>query len=423
MLHNGYMGSKKFHDIIKYIKKTDTPIAMVFGLGINGLGVVRSLGRRGIPIIGLDPNPSQLGLFSRYCKGVVCPDPAKQEEEYVNLLLTLGEKMITKGVIIQSEEADILTILKHKNKLEQYYKIPIANFDIIEKLANKGKFYKMLEKLDMPHPKTYFPSDILEVEKISKKITYPCIIKPVFSLDFSEEFSIKCFKANCSEELIEAYNRAVSSGHEVVIQEVVPGSDTNLYLVGAYFNHVSEPLGIFTFRRVRQYPHGFGNGALCVSIWMPEIAELCTSFLKKIKYHGIIDAELKRDPRDNKFKFIEINPRTGWQNRLAARCGVDLPYMAYRDATGESVEKPISKREGVKWLYMFYDLMSSFESISKHELTVTEWVNSLKGEKEYAIFAWDDPLPFFVSLSNLGFAVLRYSMRHSISYAKSAVGR
>lgn len=421
MLHNGYMGSKKFNDIIKYIKKTDTPIAMVFGLGINGLGVVRSLGRRAIPIIGLDPNPSQPGFFSRYCKGVVCPDPAKQEDEYVNLLLTLGEKMNTKGVIIQSEEAGILTILKHKNELEKYYKIPIADLDIIEKLANKGKFYKMLEQLGMPHPKTYFPSDISEVEKISKKIAYPHIIKPVFSPYFSKEFSTKCFKANYSEELIAAYNKAVSSGHEVIIQEVIPGSDTNLYLVNAYVNHASEPLGIFTFRRVRQYPHGFGNGALCVSVWMPEIAELCTSFLKKIKYQGIIDAELKRDSRDNKFKFIEINPRTGWQNRLAARCGVDIAYMAYMDAIGESVGKTTSKREGVKWLYMFYDLMSSFESISKHELTVIKWIDSLKGEKEYAIFARDDPLPFFVSLFNLGFAVLRYSVRHSISYAKLAV--
>lgn len=420
-MYDGYMGSKKFNNIIKYIKKTDKPIALVFGLGINGLGVVRSLGRRGIPIIGLDPNPIQIGLFSRYCKGIVCPDPTKQEEEYVNLLLTLGEMMNTKGVIIQSEEADILTILKYKNRLSKYYRIPIADFDIIEKLADKGKFYKMLEKLGMAHPKTYFPSDISEVKKISKKITYPYIIKPVFSLEFSEEFNIKCFKANCSEELIEAYSIAVSSGHEVIIQEVIPGSDTNLHLVNAYVNHASEPLGIFTFRRVRQYPHGFGNGTLCVSVWMPEIAELCTSFLKKIKYHGIIDAELKKDPRDNKFKFIEINPRTGWQNRLAARCGVDLPYMAYMDAIEETVEKTISKREGVKWLYMFYDLMSSFESISKHELTVIKWIDSLKGEKEYAIFVWDDPLPFFVSLFNLGFAVLRYSMRRSISYAKLVV--
>jgi predicted ATP-grasp superfamily ATP-dependent carboligase len=414
----------RFEKYKDFIKNTDEPIAFVLGIGGTGLGVIRSLGRRGIPVIGLDPNPRQIGLFSRYCVGIVCPDPEKKEREYIDFLLSLGEQLNTKGVLIPTADVDVLTISKHRDKLEKYYAFPMAKLEIIEKLVNKKEFYKTLEKLDMPHPKTYFPNDISEVKQISKEITYPYIIKPVFSHEFSKKFSgAKVFKVNSEEELIKAYDRAKSGGHEVVVQEVIPGSDTNMYLVGAYFNHASEPLGIFTFRRIRQYPHVFGNGALCVSVWIPEIAELCTSFLKKIKYHGIIDAELKRDPRDNKFKYIEINSRTGWQNRLAARCGIDLPYIAYMDAIGGNVEKVVSQKVGVKWLYMFDDLRSSFESMSKGELSFIEWINSLRGEKEYAIFAWDDPLPFFVSLFNLSSAVLRYSLRHSISYVKSVLKR
>ena len=401
-----------------FIKNANKPIAFVLGIGGTGLGVIRSLGRRGIPVIGLDPNPRPIGFFSRYCNGFVCPDPEKEEEEYIEFLLSLGEQLNTKGVLIPTADLDVLAISKHRNKLERYYKLPMAKLEVIEKLVNKREFYKTLGKLEMPHPKTYFLNDISKVKQISKEIKYPYIIKPIFSHNFAKEFGDKVFQVNSDNELINAYNRATSSGHEVVIQEVIPGSDTNLHLVGAYLNYASEPLGIFTFRRIRQYPHVFGNGALCVSVWIPEIAELCTTFLKKIKYHGIIDAELKRDPRDNKFKFIEINPRTGWQNRLAARCGVDLPYIAYMDAIGRSVEKVISNKEGVKWLYMFDDLRSSFRSMSKGELSFTEYINSLKGEKEYAIFAWDDPLPFFVSLFNLGSAVLRYSLRRSLSYIK-----
>lgn len=409
------MKSEKYR---KIIKNADKPIALFVGMDINGLGVVRSLGRRGIPVIGLDPNPRQIGLFSRYSKGITCPEP-KNEKGYINFLLDIGERMDSKGVIFPGPDAHTISILKHRVELEKYYIFPMAKLDVIEKLMNKRKFYETLETLGMPYPRTYFPIDISEVKQISKEITYPYIVKPIFSTDFGKEFGVKVFKVDSDEELVKAYDKAISSGHEVVIQEVIPGSNTNLHLVGAYFNRISEPLGIFTFRRIRQYPHVFGNGALCVSVWIPEIAELCTTFLKKIKYHGIIDAELKRDPRDNTFKFIEINPRTGWQNRLAARCGVNLPYIAYMDAIGENVEKTISKKEGVKWLYMFYDLMSSFESISKHELSFIEYINSLRGEKEYAIFAWNDPLPFFVSLFNLSSAVLRYSLRRSISYLKS----
>lgn len=393
------------------LKVVEKPIALVLDTGLNGYGVIRSLGRRGIPVIGIDSNPRQIGLFSKYCEKKVSPNIEKSEEKFIDFLLDLGEQMNTKGVLFPTSDVSVLAISRHRGKLEHYYEFPMSELNVIEKLVNKKKFYKLLDELDIPHPKTYFPIDASEVKSISKESVYPCFIKPVYSTQFAEEFRIKGFEANSSEELIRAYDRAFTTGHEVVIQEVIPGDDTNLHLVGAYFNHASEVIGIFTFRRIRQYPHMYGNGALCAGVWIPEIAELCTSFLKKIEYHGIIDAEFKKDPRDNKFKLIEINARTGWQNRLATRCGVDLPYMAYRDAIGEDIEKVISKKEGIKWLYMLNDVRSSFESISKGELRVRDWLNSLRGEKEYAIFAWDDPIPFFVSLINISSAVLRRLLR------------
>lgn len=405
--------------IKKYIGDIDKPIAIVLNTGGTGLGVIRSLGRRGIPVIGLDPSRGAMGFFSRYCKSIVCPDPQTKEKEYIDFLLSLGEQMDSKSVLIPTADVDVLTISKHRDKLEKYYEFPMAKLDVVEKLVNKRKFYKMLGDSNLPCPKTYFSNDISDVKEISKEITYPYIIKPIFSTKFGKEFSVKVFKANSAEELLKAYNKATSSGHSVVIQEVIPGSDTNLHLVSAYFNHASEPLGIFTFRRLRQYPHGFGNGALCVSVWIPELAELCTSFLKKIKYHGIIDAEFKLDPRDNKFKFIEINPRTGWQNSLCARCGVDLSYMVYMDAIGEDVKKVISQKEWVKWLYMFDDIRSSFRSMFKGELSFTEYINSLKGEKEYAIFAWDDPVPFLISPFNLSSTILKFLLKRLRLYAKS----
>lgn len=409
----GYIGNTKDSEKYeRFIKNTNEPIALVFGLDINGLGVVRSLGRRGIPVIAIDPNRQKMGRFSRYCKAVICPDPKQQEEDYVNLLLALGKMMNSKGVIIQSEEADILTILKHKNELEKYYRIPMADFDIIEALVDKGKFYKMLEELNMPHPKTFFPNDIFDVKKISREITYPYIVKPIFSPDFNKEFHVKVFKASSTKELINAYDKATSNGHKVVIQEVIPGDDNNIYGFGSYMNKKFELKGAIIYKKIRGYPKGFGNCSLIESTWEPEILKLSLELLGSINYYGISEIEFKRDIRDNSFKIIEMNARTWWQNRLASRCGADLPFMAYIDALHGKVDEIISKKEGVKWLYMFSDLRSSFESIMKGELSLVGYINSLRGEKEYAIFAWDDPLPFFAFFYYLAYAVLMNSVRH-----------
>ena len=60
--------------------------------------------------------------------------------------------------------------------------------------------------------------------------------------------------------------------------------------------------------------------------------------LKALGFHGISQVEFKRDPRDGRYKLMEVNPRLWQWHGLAAACGVDLPLIAYRDLTGEQVE-------------------------------------------------------------------------------------
>ena len=42
-------------------------------------------------------------------------------------------------------------------------------------------------------------------------------------------------------------------------------------------------------------------------------------------YQGLSQVEFKRDPRDGRYKLMEINPRLCQWHGLAAACGVDLP--------------------------------------------------------------------------------------------------
>lgn len=404
--------------IESYIKNADKPIAFILGASNTSLGAVRSLGREGIPVIVLDPNFGSIGFFSRYGKGIVCPNSEENEDEYIDFLLALGKQLNSKGVLISGSDADIFAVLKHRDELERYYRFAMAEFEVVEKLTNKRKFYETLDKLDMPRPKTYFPNGISAIDRISEGITYPCIVKPIFSTNFGKDFSVKLFRAESAPELVKAYGKATSSGYEVVIQEVIPGSDVNIYGFCSYFNHNSEPLGIFIYKKLRGYPEGFGICSLVESAFEPEIIKLGTQLLQRINYHGISEVEFKKDVRDDKFKIIEVNARIWAQNSLAARCGVNLPYMAYKDTLGEDVEKVISKKEGIKWLYMFEDIRSCFTSMLKGKLSIIEWINSLRGEKEYIIFARDDPLPSLLYPFDISRSALERLLRDIKSTAK-----
>ena len=51
------------------LKQVDKPPAFILGkYSVVGLGISRALGRLGIPVFWLSPNPKAVGFLSKYCK-------------------------------------------------------------------------------------------------------------------------------------------------------------------------------------------------------------------------------------------------------------------------------------------------------------------------------------------------------------------
>ena len=398
--------TSNFESIITTI---DEPIAFILGkYATTGLGVCRCFGRQVVPVFWLDSNSKQVGFLSKYCTGVVCPHPKYNETDYVDFLVAIGEKLLHKGVLFPIGDTEVIAILKHRIKLERYYHIPMADLKVTEILLNKQKFYQTLETQGILHPRTFFPDDVSELESISKEVRYPCIVKPVHSESFRLEFNTKFFKVESRQELIQEYRKVTSKKQEVVIQEIIPGDAKHMCGFNAYYNKNFTPNGVFMYRRIREWPPVSGNGALIENVGLPELEEIITPLVKKIKYYGIVDAEFKKDPRSGMFNLIEINPRCWMQVGLPLICGANLPYIAYLDALGKDVKNITPKKEHAKWMFMFQDTPSSLKSMINDDLSLRKWISSYKGKKAYAIFAWDDPAPFFLGFVRILSSIFRY---------------
>lgn len=374
-------------------------IAVVIDAGFSGYGVIRSLGKRGIPVIGVDNYHRQFGLYSKYCRSSICPDPKKNEKKFINFLVGLGKSFDSKGILFPTSDSSVYAISKHSDKLNKYYILQTPRFEIIEKLVDKKQFYEVLDQMNMPCPKTFFINNLLQLESISKDIAYPCIIKPTFS----GELQKKAYIFNCKEDLINSIN--VFKNKKLVLQDYVRGPS---YGFCGYFNNKSEPIATFCHQRVRVWPYSVGNCCLSKSVYEPTMILLGTKFLQKIGYQGIFEVEFKKDLRDGEFKFIEVNARPWWQIRLSTRCGVDLPYIAYMDALGIEIEKQHTWKEGVKWINMANDVRSSLKGIHKGELSIKDWINSYRGENEFAVLDIEDPFPFIIHSYNLSLSALRH---------------
>jgi len=380
-----------------------TGVVVTAELSCNTLGVIRAFGRRGIPVVYIDSERSTMVRYSKYItKRLKCKSTRESETEFINVLLDFGKQISGQMMIIPTGDRVVLALSKHKHELEQFYHLPVPTFETVQKLVNKKNFYKLLAEMQIPHPNTYFPESLTELRLMGREVAYPYIIKPAYSHLFQEEFGRKVFVINSPQELDWAVGRLRDKDLEVMVQEIIPGKE--IYMFCTYLNRKSEPLAICGYDKIRQYPPDFGSGSFCKSSLRSSPVEECIQLLQAIGYYGFAEPELKKDPRDGKYKLLEINARTTTQNRLAAACGVDIEYIAYLDAGGRCIKNLFSFRSDIFWVDDFADLLSCLMLLKRKELGIGEVVKSFKDRKVHSVAAWDDSAPLIVRAFNLGFS-------------------
>ena len=118
---------------------------------------------------------------------------------------------------------------------------------------------------------------------------------------------------------------------------------------------------LFARRRLRIYPPDFGNSTAMVSIPLDDVQQAVDSLrtvLHAVGYRGIFSGEFKRDPRDGRFKLLEINTRPWWFIDFAVRCGVDVCRMAYDDALGAAGHRCEQYKVGATCVFPYYDFFA-----------------------------------------------------------------
>lgn len=371
-------------------------VAVVLDLSANGIGIIRSLGRRGIPIYAFDTkNKYKIGR-TRYATCGICPDPKTGESDLLALLIKLSERLPKTPVLYAGSDEFVYFISKHGKELSNYYNFLLPEHNLIEAVLDKRLTAQLAEKHQIPSPKTLIVNNKTELDQLIHNMSFPCILKPVFGHEFRKKLSKKAIIVENPKQLKKEFPFYQQFG-ELMLQELIPGGEERIYQVGTLFDDNLQLIGLFMGQKLNQFPAYFGSGALVKSIRDQEVIEKGVPFLKALGFKGISVAEFKRDPRDGHLKFIEINARTWLWHSLSGRCGVDLSYLYYLLLTKQNPEPKLTQTEGIKWIYLVRHYLSSREKRKKGELTWYHWLKSLKGKKEYALFTWDDPLPFFRS--------------------------
>jgi predicted ATP-grasp superfamily ATP-dependent carboligase len=373
----------------------DSPPAVVIGATwANGLGLLRSLGQAGVPVLVLDPNPGAIGRFSRHAiVALVCPDAGEQEAEFLDFMDLLGERLSHPGVLFLTRDQDVSTVSRNQSRLERHFLVPFARWEVLSGIVDKQGQYAVAQEAGLPLPITRFPRSEEDAAVCAKSVPYPAILKPAYHVKFSERFGVKGFVANDAQEALAYYRRGEAQGYQMMIQEIIPGEEHRLYTYGSYRNRDLIPLAEFTGRKLRQHPRVFGTCRLGESCAAPEMAELGRRMLQALEFWGVSQVEFKQDPRDNLYKLMEVNARNWQWQHLSTVCGANLAHAAYRDALGQPLAPVQAAADGKRWSLAATELFVSPRELLNGQLSLRDWFSGWRGVTVDGIFSWHDPSP------------------------------
>jgi predicted ATP-grasp superfamily ATP-dependent carboligase len=388
---------------------TQPPAAVLQVSYACGLDVVRDLGRHGVPVLGLDPDPAAIGLRSRYAAGLVCPDPLADEEALLVWLETLGATLPRRAVVFPSHDEFIWPLSRHAERLEPWFIVPFSRWDVMARVHDKRAQMEAARRAGVDTPKTVFVGSGAELEAAAGEVRFPAVLKPVESLAFKLRFHRHILDVETPADLQRIYDKVDDLG-VLMLQERIPGGEDELWTVGSYLDVESRPLAVFTGHKLRQYPHAGGSCLAGMSAWDEGLADAALRLLTELRFHGVSQVEFKRDPRDGRFCLMEVNARHWKWHGLAARCGVNLSYAAYRDAIGDPY---IARRQqdGVKWIVVNKDVPLALLEIAKRQRSAPDYVRSLRGTRMDGLHALDDPLPGLLNAGTAAWQVLTRAPR------------
>lgn len=376
-----------------FLKKAGvtTPAVVLQASYACGLDIIRDLGRNGVPVAALDPDPHAIGLRSRYAFGLVCPDPLKDEEAFLAYLEELGRRLPRRAVVFPSHDEYIWPLSRHAKRLEPWFIVPFSRWEIMRRVHDKRAQLEAAWSAGVDTPKTVFVESGEELAAAAGEVPFPAVLKPVESLAFKLRFRRHIIDVDSPAELQRVYDKVDDLGL-LMLQERVPGGEDELWTVGSYLDERSRPLAVFCGHKLRQYPHSGGSCLAGVSAWDQHLVDAALGLLRELRFHGVSQVEFKRDPRDGRFCLMEVNARHWKWHGLSTASGVNLSLAAYRDATGHPF---LTQRQtdGVKWIVANKDVPLAMLEIAKRERRAGDYVRSLRGTRMDGLHSLTDPVP------------------------------
>lgn len=377
----------------------DSPGVVVLGSDFKALGVVRSLGRRGIPCVVIDNSPRS-AWYSRYVWKRLRWRGSMESDAFLQFVLNNGKALhLERWVLFPLQDEVVEFVARHTQELQKLYQLVTPGWDVVQWASDKRLTHRLAEISGVPYPETWYPGN--EDDLGTMPIAYPVIIKPAISIHFQHQTRLKALPAMDYQSLVSQYKRAsaVLDPDEIMVQEIIPGDGCSQYSVAAYCKDGQTVIRM-TARRTRQYPIDYGlSSSFVEALEVPVLYELAEKLLCAMGATGMVEVEFKYDARVGQYKLLDINLRPWGWHTLCMACGIDFPFIQYSHALGNP-PVPMTPRYGYHWVRLLTDIPAGIAEARANITTPGAYIKSFKGKTVFSVLDWRDPLPVIGDLAS-----------------------
>ncbi len=364
------------------------------GRGVNGLGLVRSLGRNGVPtyVVGIAEDRN-LAEVSRYCLKSVHIKKLDGAELY-EALTDLSTEFNSPSVLYLDSDKMMIELARFAMNLSDKYRFTSPLQDVL-RLTDKIWQFEMAHAVGLNVPRTWQFDEWSEFERLYLEFSGRVIAKPSPTEFSPDRMPFKIIIADDALELRKILEAKLELPGGIIIQQFIEGPDSSVHVAMCYRSHTGHYLEGVTGVKTRQSSVGGGVMAVGTAVDIPEVREMSLSLLSAMDYHGIIELEFKYCSLEKKYYFIEFNPRAPQFNLLSCRTGFDLAMTAYSDVTGgiQKTNLSLDRDRGHCWIYFQADVFSALAGGFPRGFRA--YLHPYQGEVEWAVLARDDLRPWF----------------------------
>lgn len=236
------------------------PYAIIIGISHpTSLGICRSLGQHGIPVVGITLDDDTY-LISKYYNKII--NVAKSK--LISFLLSNPHDIKTKPVLFAGSDVVIMMLDDNKDILQKYYHIMGSDKFSMKTLINKAAFYQIIKSHNSLHlPKTVFLVRDKDNNRFLQEISYPWIIKPTMpNIIKKSEYKIVSNRVESDIYI----NKIMNIANECLVQEYIAGPDSNNYEVFCHRSSKYDKTYFCIINKIRMYPPITGTSSYLKTI-------------------------------------------------------------------------------------------------------------------------------------------------------------